>query len=106
MFLRDWTEDDRNKAIALFIQDARTCKQCGTDPELWNEDKGGHRRAFVAEEHFCPGCEVKEGAEERFRKSQGDGPSKGFSIRLARNAKALFAWEKGGQRVRQRERPQ
>jgi hypothetical protein len=40
------------------------CDRCGTHRDWWDESKGGHRFALIADAHRCPGCEIKAEAED------------------------------------------
>jgi hypothetical protein len=53
------SQDDRDKAIWQFLRDRSTCPHCGTRPEEWDPDVGGHRGAYVADLAECEGCVVK-----------------------------------------------
>jgi hypothetical protein len=54
-----WDRDDRDKAIVWMIRDRQRCPQCGTRPDEWDRDKGGHDFAYNAELHRCWGCRTK-----------------------------------------------
>jgi hypothetical protein len=54
-----WDQDDRDKAIWAHIQDRQTCQQCGTRPDEWDPEQGGHRHAYLARVEVCRGCQAK-----------------------------------------------
>jgi hypothetical protein len=58
-----WTPADRDKAIWWQVRQAETCRACGTRPDEWDPNLGGHRRAYAVEERVCAGCEVLQRAE-------------------------------------------
>ena len=47
---------DRDKAIWWHLRKVKTCPGCSTRPEEWDEELGGHRRAYRAEILQCEGC--------------------------------------------------
>lgn len=59
-----WDVADRDKACWQWLRDRQTCPHCGTRPDEWDEQAGGHRRAYVAEFIQCEGCVVKLKAED------------------------------------------
>lgn len=52
------SQDDRDKAIWAHVRKQQACPHCGTRPEEWDPDKGGHRRAYLAEVQVCRGCQA------------------------------------------------
>lgn len=58
-----WRASDRDKAIWWHIRQQETCPSCGTRPEEWDPDRGGHRRAYVARKRRCHGCAAKQQVE-------------------------------------------
>lgn len=58
-----WTQADRDKALAYRIRKAETCPNCGTRPDEWNPDKGGHRHAYLPTIEIDPGCEQRQRKE-------------------------------------------
>ncbi|MGR6922547.1 hypothetical protein ACU635_50550 [[Actinomadura] parvosata] len=68
-----WSDEDRDKAIWHHIWRRQTCKSCGTRPDEWDESRGGHRYAYVAEPRRCRGCEVKEAAHASLVGDEGRG---------------------------------
>lgn len=52
------SQDDRDKAISMWLRKRTTCSQCGTRPEEWDPAQGGHRRAYLAEVQVCRGCQA------------------------------------------------
>lgn len=82
---RVWTEEDQQKALWWMVRERQRCSGCGTHPDDWNEDLGGRRDAFVAEERTCPGCRERGPAEQLLQKEQHSGPAKhGARIVLVR----------------------
>lgn len=59
---------------------------CGTHPDDWDPEKGGHPNAWVAGEHHCKGCQRLEMAQELAdkRAEKGDKPLRGTSVVLRR----------------------
>ncbi|AQZ67641.1 unnamed protein product [[Actinomadura] parvosata subsp. kistnae] len=80
-----WPEDDRDKALWHHIWKQQECPNCRTRPDEWDETKGGHRYAYIAEPRQCRGCQVKEGAQEAFEGSK----DRGVHIVLIRNEEVL-----------------
>ncbi|MFG3439939.1 hypothetical protein ACGF0J_22050 [Nonomuraea sp. NPDC047897] len=82
-----WSDDDRDKAIWHHIRQRQECGACGTREEEWDESKGGHRYAYVAEPRRCRGCEMKEAARESLDGTEG----RGVHIVLIRNEEVASA---------------
>ncbi|HEY9375045.1 hypothetical protein [Streptomyces sp.] len=80
-----WDQDDRDKAIWHWIWKRQECGTCGTREEEWDESRGGHRWAYVAEKRRCRGCEVREAAEETRTAEDG----RGVHIVMIRNEEVL-----------------
>jgi len=74
-----WSLEDRNKLHAYLLEEGTRCALCGTQPWEWEENK----RAYVAVEHFCMGCYVKQGA------SEGVDATNGITIELRPYSSAL-----------------
>lgn len=53
-----WTALDRVKALAWLAYSRAVCDGCGTRMGEWDPEHGGHRFAYTAETHRCPGCEL------------------------------------------------
>ena len=53
-----WSQDDRDKAIWMFVRARQTCSQCGTRADEWDPAQGGNRRAYLAEVQVCRGCQA------------------------------------------------
>lgn len=66
-----WDASDRDKAIWWHLQQRNTCSRCGTRPEEWSSERGGHRHAYVATETICRGCQVLEAATDAVQKDKG-----------------------------------
>lgn len=76
-----WSPDDRDKAIWQHIRERQACQACGTRPDEWDEERGGHRYAYAAEPKRCRGCELIEAA----RGSVTDKDGRGIRIVLVPN---------------------
>lgn len=68
-----WSDDDRDKATWHHIWKRQECGGCGTRAEEWDETRGGHRHAYIAEPRRCRGCEVKAGAQKSVTPDDGEG---------------------------------
>lgn len=68
-----WSASDRDKAIWHHLRKRRTHGPCGTRPEEWDEDQGGHRRAYVPRILECEGCIILERTREAPELSSGRG---------------------------------
>jgi hypothetical protein len=53
-----WPDEDRDKAIWMWLRERSTCPHCGTRPEEWDPTQGGNRRAYLAEVQVCRGCQA------------------------------------------------
>lgn len=80
-----WPQLDRDKAIWWQARQAATCQQCGTRPEEWDANDGGHIDAYVSGLAHCRGCEVRSSAQERFDKEPKGTFRRGSYITLIRN---------------------
>ena len=76
-----WSADDRDKAIAQHVRSRTACDRCGTRAEEWDEERGGHRRAYYAVETRCLGCEQIEAKRDSLPSDIG----RGIRIALRRN---------------------
>lgn len=79
-----WSVLDRDKAIWHQIHAAETCRSCGTHPAAWDPAKGGHRAAYIAEIHLCPGCEQRQRVEKQLESPENKG-QRGLSVRMRPN---------------------
>lgn len=61
----------------------QACPGCGTRPEEWDPDRGGHRHAYRAETLQCEGCLKRERAEQALAKEKN--PPPGMHVTLVRN---------------------
>lgn len=52
----EWTQQDRDDALAWQAYENRRCSGCGTHPDEWADDKF----AFHAHLHECKGCKQRE----------------------------------------------
>lgn len=59
-----WRDTDRSKAIWQWVRQQEACPSCGTRPDEWDPEKGGHRLAYVARKRRCSGCAAKQQVEE------------------------------------------
>lgn len=78
-----WARSDRDKAVWWYTRQRETCS-CGTRPDEWNEEKGGHRVAYVAKIRQCPGCVETE----RTREAREVKDNRGMHVDLVRNKEA------------------
>lgn len=62
MFL-SWRPTDRDKAVWWHIRQQEACPSCGTRPDEWDPERGGHRHAYIARKKRCYGCEQKQQVE-------------------------------------------
>jgi hypothetical protein len=63
-----WDQASRDAAL-LWQQDKHeTCAGCGTHPDDWDPEHGGHARAYVATVVDCPGCAAIATRQERLAK--------------------------------------
>jgi hypothetical protein len=69
-----WDLEDREKALAFTREKAKVCAGCGTRAEEWKAD----RFAYVAQQWYCPGCDLIEQERENVRED-----AKGVTIYLA-----------------------
>ena len=70
-----WSEDDQQKALWWKARNRQVCTGCGTHPDDWNEDVGGSRNAYGAEEITCPGCRVRAAAEAQLQQERQQNPT-------------------------------
>lgn len=54
------SQDDRDKAIWMYLRARQACSQCGTRPEEWDPAQGGDRAAYRAVAQTCRGCQEIE----------------------------------------------
>jgi len=57
----EWTDQDRVLALAYRRRSAAVCPDCGTHPREWAAD----RFAYVAVNHYCPGCDLVAQARDQ-----------------------------------------
>lgn len=82
----DWSTDDQEKALWWMARERQRCNGCGTHPDEWNEDLGGSREAYKAEERTCPGCRERGPAADALDRARNAGdPKHGTSIALIPN---------------------
>lgn len=75
---------DRDGAIWQYIRERQTCQGCGTRPDEWDPDKGGHRAAYFPQITVCQGCIGIERLQEKIREEEG----RGMRVGLRRNPDA------------------
>lgn len=63
-----WDRASRDAAILWQQRQQQTCPSCGTHPDDWDPEHGGHPRAWVAKIHHCPGCAALEHGRKRLEK--------------------------------------
>lgn len=78
VFLEEWSEVDRAKALAYIIESNLKCPLCGTAEWEWEEN----RQAYVPQTKQCWGCYYREVANENER-------NPGESIGLVKNTQAF-----------------
>jgi hypothetical protein len=79
-FLR-WSRFSRDAAITWRMRERATCQGCGTRPEEWDPEQGGHPSAYAPAHHRCPGCAALQAAREVDEKSTAP-RRRGVTIRL------------------------
>jgi len=72
------SSDDRDKAIWWWLRKRKECPRCMTRPEEWDEDEGGHRRAYLPRIIECEGCIALERTEQAPEMNEGRGRSVGL----------------------------
>lgn len=89
-----WDRDDRDKALWWLIHQRQACSSCGTRPDAWDEANGGDRNAYVAEPHFCRGCQVAARGDEWLERHRKQVP-RGTTMRLVPRSQARdpLEWE-------------
>lgn len=60
-----WTDLDRVNALEHASWKQECCSHCGTHPDWWDPEKGGHPNALVADSWRCPGCEILAQLDEQ-----------------------------------------
>jgi hypothetical protein len=73
VFLKEWSEEDRSKALAYILYKGQFCDSCGTAAWEWDEKDGGSRFAYEPVEEICPGCEKKDWLRDEDKKRQPGG---------------------------------
>ena len=82
-----WPQGDQDAALAWQAdQDAR-CATCGTHPEDWDPEAGGHRMALRPELYRCRGCERLEQLQQSSEPAEA---GRGVHIRMVRNPPELL----------------
>ncbi len=64
-----WDSDDRHAAIVWQLHRAAVHPPCGTRPEEWDPDRGGHEHAYMAEIRACRGCETLASGQKQLPKA-------------------------------------
>lgn len=70
-----WSKVSRDAAILWQLRENEKCTGCGTHPHDWDEQHGGHPRAYVAKLYTCKGCAAAESARDRLMKDAPPGSS-------------------------------
>lgn len=76
-----WLASDRSKAIWWHLRQREACPSCGTRPDEWNPDKGGHRFVYEPKIRQCAGCVELE----RTREDETVTKQRGMHVVLVRN---------------------
>ncbi|MFI2663739.1 hypothetical protein [Micromonospora carbonacea] len=76
-----WSHDDRSKAIWQYVREKQRCRGCGTRPDEWQTDHGGHQHAYRPVVDRCRGCELLETEREQLA---GKPTGSGVFVRLER----------------------
>lgn len=84
VFLSEWSEEDREHALAHQAHTRALCGGCGTHPADWDPERGGHPEAFVVGYHRCPGCLQLQSARRQLA-SQPEMHSEGVHVILVPN---------------------
>lgn len=79
-----WDQASRDAALLWQKLQNETCSQCGTHPDDWDEDAGGHPRAWVATVHSCKGCAVTDSGQKRLEEKLGPGDRVGLKRQVER----------------------
>jgi len=80
-----WSALDRDKAIWWQVRTSRTCPQCGTRAEEWDESQGGDLHAYTSTVAHCRGCEVRGQMQEQFEKAPKGSYRRGSYVTMIRN---------------------
>lgn len=68
-----WSPHARDAALSWLVWSREACSSCGTRPDEWNPERGGHLHAYEAVRHVCRGCEVRARAEKDLAKDAEKG---------------------------------
>lgn len=79
-----WTPEDRALVEAYAEWKSGLCPNCGTHADWWDEAKGGHRYAFIAEDFGCAGCNVREELQEQIPRE-----ARGVRVQLVPNPELM-----------------
>lgn len=80
-----WAKVSRDAAIVWQLRQQQTCKSCGTHPDAWDPERGGHEFAYRAEPRACRGCETVADAQKQIPKEHLEA---GAHIALVHNPEA------------------
>lgn len=72
----------------MLVRERQRCPSCGTRPEEWDPEQGGHRRAYLAQADICRGCEAIESRQSFITDEQRQN-NRGLRVVLARNPKTI-----------------
>jgi hypothetical protein len=81
-----WRQDDQDAALLWVIRTRQRCGECGTHPDDWDPEVGGHGRAHVAHEYTCRGCAALDNRRPGYEKRRDKGDSPGLRLGLRPNA--------------------
>lgn len=79
-----FTQADRDKAVWYEIHERTRCPSCGTRPEEWDPEQGGHDHAYTWEIHRCWGCAEKAKGDAEITRKKYDSS---YTTRLVPNPK-------------------
>lgn len=79
-----WDQASRDAALLWQKLQNETCNQCGTHPDDWDPDKGGHIHAWVATKHPCKGCARVADGHKRMEKELKPGDTVGLKLQVPR----------------------
>jgi hypothetical protein len=80
----EWEKSDRDKAIWEHVRSLTACGGCGTRPEEWDPNRGGHPHAYRAVPEPCPGCQQLESLRATLSK-RDPAETRGIHVKLIRN---------------------
>lgn len=69
----DWSAHDRDAALSWLVWHESACRSCGTRPEDWDLEHGGHPHAYEPARRHCRGCEVTAQGEDQLEQDRRRG---------------------------------